>query len=74
MAMPEVPEEIFMGGLMELLKIDKDWVPTDEFGSLYIRPFIIATDEAIGVRPSENYNFLLLWLLPESIIPSLCAY
>jgi len=60
MAMPEVPEEIFMGGLIELLKIDKDWVPTDEFGSLYIRPFIIATDEAIGVRPSETYKFVII--------------
>ena len=60
MAMPEVPEEIFMGGLIELLKIDKNWIPTDEFGSLYIRPFIIATDEAIGVRPSEAYKFVII--------------
>lgn len=60
MAMPEVPEEIFMGGISELLKIDKDWVPTDEFGSLYIRPFIIATDEAIGVRPAETYKFVII--------------
>jgi branched-chain amino acid aminotransferase len=60
MAMPEVPEEIFMGGLIELLKIDKAWIPTDEFGSLYIRPFIIATDEAIGVRPAETYKFVII--------------
>jgi branched-chain amino acid aminotransferase len=60
MAMPEVPEEIFMGGLRELLKLDKNWVPTDEFGSLYIRPFIIATDEAIGVRPAECYKFIII--------------
>lgn len=60
MAMPEVPEEIFMGGLAELLKIDKEWIPTDEFGSLYIRPFIIATDEAIGVRPAETYKFVII--------------
>ena len=60
MAMPEVPEEIFMGGLIELLKLDKIWVPTDEFGSLYIRPFIIATEEAIGVRPSDTYKFIII--------------
>lgn len=60
MAMPEVPEEIFMGGLLELLKLDRDWVPTDENGSLYIRPFLIATDEAIGVRPSETYKFVII--------------
>lgn len=60
MAMPEVPEEIFMGGLIELLRLDKDWVPTDEFGSLYIRPFLIATDEAIGVKPSDKYKFVII--------------
>jgi len=60
MAMPTVPEEIFMGGLIALLKLDKDWVPTDEYGSLYIRPFIIATEEAIGVRPSDTYKFIII--------------
>jgi branched-chain amino acid aminotransferase len=60
MAMPEVPEEIFMGGLTELLKLDKAWVPSSETGSLYIRPFIIATDEAIGVKASETYKFIII--------------
>ncbi|MCE3227938.1 MAG: branched chain amino acid aminotransferase apoenzyme [Bacteroidetes bacterium] len=60
MAMPEVPEEIFMGGLLELLKLDSAWVPTSETGSLYIRPFIIATDEAIGVKASETYKFVII--------------
>lgn len=59
MAMPEVPEEIFMGGLNELLKLDKDWVPTSEYGSLYIRPFMISTDEAIGVKASDTYKFII---------------
>jgi branched-chain amino acid aminotransferase len=60
MAMPHVPEELFMGGLNELLKLDADWVPSSETGSLYIRPFMISTDEAIGVRPSDNYKFIVL--------------
>jgi branched-chain amino acid aminotransferase len=60
MAMPEVPEELFNSGLELLLSIDKDWVPSGEFASLYIRPFIIATDEAIGVRPSETYKFIII--------------
>ncbi|MEI8136361.1 MAG: branched-chain amino acid aminotransferase [Bacteroidota bacterium] len=60
MCMPEVPEEIFMGGLLELLKLDSAWVPTSETGSLYIRPFLIATDEAIGVKPSETYKFIII--------------
>jgi branched-chain amino acid aminotransferase len=60
MAMPELPEDIFMSGLMELLRIDSGWVPTGEFGSLYIRPFMIATDEALGVRISDTYKFVIL--------------
>ncbi len=60
MAMPEVPEEIFMGGLNELLKLDSAWIPTSDTGSLYIRPFLIATDEAIGVKASETYKFIII--------------
>ncbi len=60
MAMPQVPEDIFMGGLMELLNLDKNWVPDGEASSLYIRPFIIATDEAIGVKASETYKFIII--------------
>lgn len=60
MAMPEVPEETFMGGLTELLKLDKAWVPDSETGSLYIRPFMIATDEAIGVKASDTYKFIII--------------
>lgn len=60
MAMPEVPEEIFIGGLLELMRLDSAWVPTSETGSLYIRPFLIATDEAIGVRASDTYKFVII--------------
>lgn len=60
MAMPEVPEDIFMEGLSELLRLDAAWVPTSETGSLYIRPFLISTDEAIGVKPSETYKFIII--------------
>ena len=60
MAMPEIPEELFMSGLIELLKLDNVWIPSSETGSLYIRPFLIATDEAIGVRPSESYKFIII--------------
>jgi branched-chain amino acid aminotransferase len=59
MCMPALPEEIFMGGLKELLKTDRAWVPTDEGTSLYIRPFMFATDEFIGVRPSDTYRFII---------------
>jgi branched-chain amino acid aminotransferase len=59
MCMPAVPEEIFIGGLFELLKLDRAWVPTQEGSSLYIRPFMFATDELIGVRPSDSYKFMI---------------
>lgn len=60
MAMPEVPEEIFMGGLVELLKLDAGWVPTSDTGSLYIRPFLISTDEALGVKVSDTFKFIII--------------
>jgi branched-chain amino acid aminotransferase len=60
MAMPEVPEEVFMEGLVELLKLDQNWVPAGDGRSLYIRPFLIATDDYIGVKPSDSYMFLII--------------
>ncbi len=60
MAMPEIPEELFMNGCLELLRLDKAWVPSSESGSLYMRPFMIATDEAIGVKISETYKFIII--------------
>lgn len=60
MAMPEVPEEIFREGLLQLLNLDKVWVPDSEDGSLYLRPFMIATEEVIGVKISEEYQFVII--------------
>ena len=60
MAMPPIPEEIFMEGLVQLMKADKDWIPSAEGSSLYIRPLYIGTDEYIGVKPSENYKLLII--------------
>lgn len=60
MAMPEVPQDLFMKGLNELLKLDSAWVPSSDTGSLYIRPFLIATDEAIGVKISDTYKFVII--------------
>lgn len=58
--MPEVPEEIFMDGLNKLLDIDRKWVPKKEGSSLYIRPFMFATEAALGVHPSVSYNFIII--------------
>jgi len=60
MQMPAVPEEIFMQGMKQLINLDKNWVPSMEDHSLYIRPFMFSTDEMIGVRPSDNYKFMII--------------
>jgi len=60
MAMPPVPEEIFMDGMKQLVALDKNWIPAKDDHSLYIRPFMFSSDELIGVRPSENYKFLTI--------------
>ncbi len=60
MAMPAIPESIFMEGLMQLVKLDAAWVPAKEGHSLYIRPVFYATEEALGVRPSSSYRFVIL--------------
>jgi len=59
MVMPELPEDIFMQGLTALVDIDRQWVPGTDGSSLYIRPFMFATDEHVGVRPSEKYKFII---------------
>jgi branched-chain amino acid aminotransferase len=60
MCMPPVPEEIFMEGMRKLIEIDQNWIPAREDHSLYIRPVMFASDEVIGVRPSESYKFLII--------------
>ncbi len=60
MCMPEVPEEIFIDGMRKLVQLDKNWIPSIENHSLYIRPFMFATDEVIGVKPSETYKFMII--------------
>jgi branched-chain amino acid aminotransferase len=60
MEMPQVPKEIFMEGLKQLVKLDQDWIPNMPDHSLYIRPFMFATDEAIGVKPGQKYKFMII--------------
>lgn len=59
LCMPEVPEELFMNAVTELVKLDADWVPSQEGCSLYIRPFLFASEELLGVRPAEEYKFIV---------------
>ena len=60
MEMPAVPEEIFMEGMRQLVELDQNWIPAKEDHALYIRPFMFASDEVIGVRPSDKYKFLII--------------
>jgi len=60
MSMPIIPEEIFMGGMRQLIELDKSWIPQRRDYSLYIRPLMFASDEVIGVKPSDNYKFVIM--------------
>jgi branched-chain amino acid aminotransferase len=60
MAMPEVPEDVFMGGLHKLLEIEKDWVKKGKGNTLYIRPFMIATGHGVIAAPSQSYRFMII--------------
>lgn len=60
LAMPVVPEEIFLDGMAQLVDLDKDWIPDAAGCSLYIRPFMFAMDAALGVRPSSTYKFMII--------------
>ena len=60
MQMPSVPEELFMEGMRKLIDLDRNWIPSKSDHSLYIRPFMFSSDELIGVRPSDNYKFMII--------------
>lgn len=60
MMMATVPEELFIEGMRRLIDLDRDWIPMKSDYSLYIRPFMFATDDTIGVHASEKYKFMIL--------------
>ena len=60
LAMPELPEELFVESVRQLVGADKDWLPHVEGGSLYLRPFMIATEAFLGVRPAKEYKFIVI--------------
>lgn len=60
MCMPEVPEELFLKGIEELVKLEKEWIPGSPGTSLYIRPTMIAVEPVLGVKPSDHYYFYVI--------------
>lgn len=59
LAIPELPKEVFMEGLKALLKVDEQWIPTQDGSSLYIRPIIFATGEGFHASPADAYKFII---------------
>ncbi|MBO5078138.1 MAG: branched-chain amino acid aminotransferase [Oscillospiraceae bacterium] len=60
LVIPQLPVEDFVQAVSAVVDVDRDWIPTDPGTSLYIRPFIIATDEFLGVAPSKTYLFMVI--------------
>ena len=60
LVIPQLPVEDFVQAVSAVVNVDRDWIPTEPGTSLYIRPFIIATDEFLGVAPSKTYLFMVI--------------
>ncbi|MGB7786362.1 MAG: branched-chain amino acid aminotransferase [Salinimicrobium sp.] len=60
LAIPEIPKEIFFEGLETLLNLDRDWIKKGFGNSLYIRPFVIATEPGVSASPSASYRFMII--------------
>jgi len=60
MAMAPVPDDLFVEAVRQLVTIDRDWIPTGEGQSLYLRPFMIANGVYLGVKPSSDYLFMVI--------------
>jgi branched-chain amino acid aminotransferase len=60
LAMPNLPEPAFVEAIRQLVLSDREWFPTVTGGSLYLRPFMIATEAFLGVRPAKQYKFLVI--------------
>ena len=58
--MPQVPEELFLKGIEQLVSLERDWIPTAPGTSLYIRPTLIAVEPVLGVKPSDHYYFYVI--------------
>ncbi|RBP57653.1 branched chain amino acid aminotransferase [Alkalibaculum bacchi] len=60
LCIPAIDEDLFLEAIKAVVKIDEDWIPTSPGTSLYIRPFVIATDPFIGVKPSSTYMLMII--------------
>ncbi len=62
MCMPQIPEEDYVEAVAQIVSLERDWIPEMPGSALYVRPFMFATDEFLGVAPSESYKFIIMTL------------
>jgi len=60
MAMPQLPDDLFLGSIEALVKADRDWIPGGDGSSLYLRPFMFASEVFLGVKPASEYLYLVI--------------
>ena len=60
LCMPEVPEDLFLEGIEQLVSLEKEWIPTSPGTSLYIRPVMIAVEPVLGIKPSDHFYFYVI--------------
>jgi branched-chain amino acid aminotransferase len=60
LAMPELPQQLFLASICELVAVEKDWIPQGEDSSLYIRPFMFASEVFLGVKPADEYVYSVI--------------
>ncbi len=60
LAMPEIPEQLFLDSIRALVEADRDWVPSIPGSSLYLRPFMFASEAFLGVRPAQEYLYMVI--------------
>jgi branched-chain amino acid aminotransferase len=60
MCMPRLPEHLFLDSVKQLVRIDREWIPSSPGGSLYLRPFMIASEVFLGVKPSAEYLYVVI--------------
>lgn len=60
LAMPEIPEDLFVESIRQIVAADADWTPSADKGSLYLRPFMFADEAFLGVRPAKSYLYCVI--------------
>ncbi len=60
MNIPEIPEELFIQGITAVVETDRNWIPKEKYKSMYLRPFVVATDQFLGLKTSDTYSFYVI--------------